>query len=707
MANVREWRKRWKRQAELLRSLDHPALVRVREFFEGPPPHRAGESHSTERTLYLSMNWENGVSLQSWVHSRPRQDLVRGLRFLEPVAEGIDYLHRGDHTGLPVIHRDIKPANILITGPVVRLVDFGLARLHGDSFLTFGGTPNYLAPETFNGQFSPASDRYALGATAFYVITGEAPGRDDAERSAALRQAPVPHPEDLADVVLEMLDEDPRARPESATDWARTLIRLASPGTTTIADRSPAQHAPRRTGNEAQETLPEQGNSDLTQVDRGDAHTSAVPSARIPPTRGPGTGTVPQSPPAWKSPPIEFVEPPIAGSTTVSGNPTVADESQPTKVGPPSPVRRSKRKPALPVGVGAVCVLVLLSIVLVATNRGGGSTPTTTTSNPTTSTTAPTTTTSRPAVAFPALGPLPAGSYSSSKFKPPVLFQVGDGWTSKGESSDLLEVGRVDQLNRQISVVRVQRVYRPEKFNADPNGANSEATALKAVDRAPEDLARWLQSLPSTARSEIRDVTVGNLRGREVDVSLAGVNYDSCAAQCLLLFQLEPSPPDNSTRAFIRFRGQKVRFQIFDVGAAKVVVTLSAPAGEFDDFMNQVSAAGFAIRTFGNGGGLASVSVTGPSGPVKAAQSSTLVAEVKGGCASTQTGTLVSFYDGAIRDSKLYGSAPLKSDGRASLDVPMIRPLDRPDVGVVVAQWAGTSDCEKSTSPPLLVPISP
>ena len=57
MIEIDEWRTRWHRQAELLRSLDHAALVKVREVFEGPLAHERNAADPTTNSLYLVMNW--------------------------------------------------------------------------------------------------------------------------------------------------------------------------------------------------------------------------------------------------------------------------------------------------------------------------------------------------------------------------------------------------------------------------------------------------------------------------------------------------------------------------------------------------------------------------------------------------------------------------------------------------------------------------
>jgi serine/threonine protein kinase len=675
LTNVSEWRTRWQRQAELLRSLNHPALVRVREFFEGPPPHRRGDSNSSERTLYLAMNWEKGVSLHSWVRMRSAGDVAQGLQFVHRIAEAVDYLHSGADTGgVAVIHRDIKPANIIITSSTVRLVDFGLARLHGTGSLSFGGTPHYLAPETLRGEFGLASDLYALGATAYYVIVGQAPAESEFDRLAALRTVQLSDPDPLASAVMEMLDPNPRHRPESATDWAAKLVRLA---TAQAAVRPSAPSPPLR--------LP----AVPPPADDPDAETFSEPGRNTeigPPSRIPELERLPRQEPAIDE--------------------TVADPPSTETLGG-TPGDRLQRRRRLAIPVGASFLVVLLASIALAIGMwpdSGGEAPRSASSSTTSTSPVTTTTTPAPVVAFPSAGTVTAGRYNGGSFKPSVTLQVGAGWTSLGTATDGVDMARTQRPTRTISIIRVQRVYQPDRFSA--TAENTAATALNAIESVPEDLPSWLKSLPSTFRSEIRDITVGGMSGKEIDLSLSGVRYEGCSGACLPLFQYEPSPPQNQTSAFIRYTGQRIRFQVFEFGVAKVVVAMSAPVDEFDEFINEVRS-GFAVQSWGGAANLASIRITAPSGPVKAGQPATLVAEIRGQCADTQTGTLVSFYEGAIRDNKLYGSAPIQAGGRATLEVSSIRASDRPAVGIVVAQWSGASDCEKTTSPPLFVTITP
>ena len=147
-SDLEEWRVRWQRQAELLRSLDHPGLVKVRDVFEGPVPHEAGDADASTNTLYLVMNWVEGPTLEEWVSRNPNRDVLESARVLGKLASAVDYLHSGAVTGNPVLHRDIKPANVIVTAAGAVLVDFGFTRVIGGQPLTIAGTPAYIAPET-------------------------------------------------------------------------------------------------------------------------------------------------------------------------------------------------------------------------------------------------------------------------------------------------------------------------------------------------------------------------------------------------------------------------------------------------------------------------------------------------------------------------------------------------------------------------------
>ncbi len=168
---------RFRREAEALAAVSHPAIVEVHDYADEPD---AG-------VAYLIMAYVGGENLADYVESRPEQVLepLEALDLMVPVASALVELHSHE-----ILHRDIKPANLVryerADGrAAVKLVDFGIARRAQDPGLTaeglIVGTPPYLSPEVILGKgHSEASDVYAFGATLFEVLTGDAPhGTED------------------------------------------------------------------------------------------------------------------------------------------------------------------------------------------------------------------------------------------------------------------------------------------------------------------------------------------------------------------------------------------------------------------------------------------------------------------------------------------------------------------------------------------------
>lgn len=169
---------RFRREAKLLSSVDHPAVVRVIDF----------ESNPTDGTV-LVLEYAEGPTLEQTLAAGPFEP-ARALRVFRQLAEGLAVIHeRG------IIHRDIKPQNVVLsptpTGEVARLLDFGIARLielhesnpgltpAGESLSTVGqavGTPAYVAPEqALATAVSPRTDVYAFGVLAFRTLAGRLP----------------------------------------------------------------------------------------------------------------------------------------------------------------------------------------------------------------------------------------------------------------------------------------------------------------------------------------------------------------------------------------------------------------------------------------------------------------------------------------------------------------------------------------------------
>ncbi|MDP3234813.1 MAG: serine/threonine-protein kinase [Myxococcales bacterium] len=155
------------REAELLRTLTHPALPKFRDAFT------LGTGVATR--LYLVQEYVPGLSLAGHL-TMTRYDEDTALNYGRQVLEVLAYLHSRSP---PVVHRDVKPANLVVTTDgFLKLVDLGAAREvapQGTHRATLVGTFGYMAPEQLGGSVDARSDLYALGATLVHLLTRKPP----------------------------------------------------------------------------------------------------------------------------------------------------------------------------------------------------------------------------------------------------------------------------------------------------------------------------------------------------------------------------------------------------------------------------------------------------------------------------------------------------------------------------------------------------
>jgi serine/threonine-protein kinase len=203
--------------------LDHPNIVRILDV-----GHASG-------ALYYTMPYFKGGSLADRIDRKPFPSRD-AARLLLPVARAVAHLHAQP---APVIHLDLKPANVLLDADgTPHVADFGLARLlqTGDGRRVTdrpGGTPEYMAPEQFEGWVSPACDIYGLGAILFEMLTGRPPfvGATWGDTMRQARdQEPVPPralnagvDRGLEAICLKCLEKDPTHRYRSGADLADDL----------------------------------------------------------------------------------------------------------------------------------------------------------------------------------------------------------------------------------------------------------------------------------------------------------------------------------------------------------------------------------------------------------------------------------------------------------------------------------------------------
>lgn len=143
-------------EAEILRRLEHPNIVRLYEF-------------ERQRDLvFIIMDWVEGVSLKVAIKDQKKSFTIEDISsILQPVCSALYYAHQNR-----VFHCDVKPSNILLhQDGRIMLSDFGVAHLAAES--TGGGTAPYMAPEQFSGgRVDGRTDIYALGVTLYEILSG-------------------------------------------------------------------------------------------------------------------------------------------------------------------------------------------------------------------------------------------------------------------------------------------------------------------------------------------------------------------------------------------------------------------------------------------------------------------------------------------------------------------------------------------------------
>ena len=227
-----DFRQRFEGEVETLRKLNHPNIVRLFGFGE------------EDEHLFYAMELIDGTSLEEVLKHGQRFDWRQTMRIGIEMARALRHAHdRG------VIHRDIKPANLLMAGDgQVKLSDFGIARLFGNSKLTNPGsvigTVEYMAPEQADGRpVDPRSDLYSLGVVLYALLAGRPPFKASSLPEMLQKQrydAPEPlrHyapdvPPDLEAVIDQLLLKSPASRIPNATVLARRLemiLEALTPG---------------------------------------------------------------------------------------------------------------------------------------------------------------------------------------------------------------------------------------------------------------------------------------------------------------------------------------------------------------------------------------------------------------------------------------------------------------------------------------------
>lgn len=216
--------------------IQHPNAVSILDF-----------GISSAGIAYLVMELLSGHPLTKEISHHGRLTPERCVEIALPICEVLAEAHAAG-----IVHRDIKPDNIFLhqtkDGEVVKVVDFGLAKLLGESridlqHVTIGrviGTPTYMSPERLgNLPYDGRTDIYSLGITLYQMLCGHVPFQSLegdictvavmhlTKEARPLRDIIPGIPPELNDLVMRMLSKSPDRRP-SATELCYELkhIRL-------------------------------------------------------------------------------------------------------------------------------------------------------------------------------------------------------------------------------------------------------------------------------------------------------------------------------------------------------------------------------------------------------------------------------------------------------------------------------------------------
>lgn len=230
-------------EIHVLADLHHPNIVMAFDAGELPP---AGPRMPA--LTYLAMELVDGGDLEQYLIDHGAASIPLACDWIRQAACGLQEAH--DHH---LIHRDVKPSNLLLTRQgEVKIVDFGLARQFCSSLTSqrvLLGSVEFMSPEQSRDPtaVNAQADIYGLGATLFWLLTGELPYPPKQTLAAALKalqQDPPRHartvrsdiPEELDAIIDGMLQRDPAKRPAMPLTVMNALNRFASSPITSWVD---------------------------------------------------------------------------------------------------------------------------------------------------------------------------------------------------------------------------------------------------------------------------------------------------------------------------------------------------------------------------------------------------------------------------------------------------------------------------------------
>lgn len=275
MARDPSFLERFRREARLVASLNHPSVVAVHDSGE----HQAADGQCIP---YIVMEYVHGITLAELLRCGASPTPQPALELADGVLVALERAHAKG-----IVHRDIKPANVMLTREgTAKVMDFGIAHalaaqetaLTGTGVVV--GTAEYLSPEQATGRrVNARSDLHSTGCLLYELLTGRPPftGSAIAVTHQQVHEEPPPlsalYPEippQVDHLVLRALATDQGLRQQDATDFRAEIARALTAGTTATQPQAHPQASPSR------------------------SEAGSRPLPATPPDRDPGSTDIPQ-----------------------------------------------------------------------------------------------------------------------------------------------------------------------------------------------------------------------------------------------------------------------------------------------------------------------------------------------------------------------------------------------------------------------------
>lgn len=227
LSNAPRFVERFRREAKILASAEHPGIAAIYTFGE------------EDGDFFFSMQWCDGGSVQDLLFRRTRVELLTAVDILIQCIDALDAA-----LALGIVHRDIKPSNLMFDkSQHIKIVDFGLAtaeeKVSGQvtQASELFGTPDYMAPEQAQfGAVDHRADIYSLGITFYLLLYGKQPYTARSPIEMVVKHATEPFPaydpmdgivpREAYEIIEKMTQKSVHDRYQDYTSCRRDLVKL-------------------------------------------------------------------------------------------------------------------------------------------------------------------------------------------------------------------------------------------------------------------------------------------------------------------------------------------------------------------------------------------------------------------------------------------------------------------------------------------------